>query len=208
MNHSKFLVFDLECNDRDVTNAEIIDGAFCVTDSKFNIIDTHRMLSQVDKWSDEAQKVHGISYVDTLAYPTKQEAYNELFKFLSKHKPYTPVVYSNPNNFGFFYHYDIAVLKMQLNYLYDNHVIFYQYFSDNVYSPYLEIKELHKNKTLTIAPHPTLTQFSMENVYLNMFNQKYDAHKSVDDVDALLRICKEINKLKANGNILFNAFNS
>ena len=146
--------------------------------------------------------------MDTLAYPTKQEAYNELFKFLSKHKPYTPVVYSNPNNFGSFYHYDLAVIKMQLNYLYDNHVLFYQYFSDNVYSPYLEIKELHKNKTLSIAPHPSLTQFSMENVYINLFGETYDAHKSIDDVDALLRICKEITRLKSNGNILFNAFES
>ena len=204
MNQSKFLVFDLETNSKDVYDAEIIDGAFCVTDSQFNIINTHRMLSQVDKWSNESEQVHGIRYADTLAYPTKQEAYNELFKFLSKHKPYRVCCYSNPNNFSSYFHFDTAVIKMQMNILYGNHTLYYMYFSDKIYSPYLEIKELHKNKVLTIAPHSTLTQFSMENVYLNMFNQRYNAHKSVDDVDALLRICKEINKLKANGNILFN----
>jgi DNA polymerase III epsilon subunit-like protein len=202
---NKFLVFDLETNDKEVCDAEIIDGAFCITDSSFNIIDTHRMLSQVNKWSEEAEAIHGIRYADTLAYPKKDKAYHDLFEFLSKHKPYKPVCYSNPNNFGNFYHYDIAVIKMQLNYLYNNHVLFYHYFSDDIYSPYLKIKELHKNKVINIAPHETLTQFSLENVYLNLFNETYNSHKSIDDTKALLKLCKEILRLESNGNILFNA---
>jgi inhibitor of KinA sporulation pathway (predicted exonuclease) len=199
------LVFDLETNSKDAFEAEIIDGCFAITDSKFNIIDSHRMLSQVDKWNEDAADVHGISYKDTLAFPTKNQAYHDLFKWLSQHKPYKVCCYSNPNSFGNYFHYDLAVIKMQMNILFNNHVLYYQYFSDKPHSPYLLIKELHKNKIINIAPHESLSQFSMENVYINIFNESYNAHKSVDDVNALLKICKYIDSIKHENNLLFNA---
>ena len=200
----KYLVFDLETNSRDAFDAEIIDGAFAITDCDFNIIDTYRMLSQVDNWSDEAAQIHKIDYKDTLLYPKKMKAYEDLFKWLSTHKPYKVCCYSNPNSFGNYFHYDLAVIKMQMNILFNNHVLYYMYFDDKPYSPYLEIKKLVKNKNLTIAPHETLTQYSLENVYLNLFDEKYNAHKSVDDVVALLKVCKYLNNID-NNDILYNA---
>lgn len=200
----KYLVFDLETNSRDAFEAEIIDGAFAITDADFNIIDTYRMLSQVDNWSDEAEQIHKIKYKDMLLYPSKYKAYEDLFKWLSNHKPYTVCCYSNPNSFGNYFHYDLAVIKMQMNILFNSHVLYYMYFSDKPYSPYLEIKKLVKNKNLTIAPHETLTQYSLENVYLNLFDEKYNAHKSVDDVVALLKVCKYLNTIDSN-DILYNA---
>lgn len=209
-----FLVIDLETNSKIAQDAEIIEGAFIVTDNKFNVIDKYLMKSRVDNWSESAADIHKISYDVMLSYPDKMQAYEDLFRFLSKYKPYKVCCYSNPNVYqeetkvaGYF-HYDIAILKMQLNYLYENHVLFYNYFSDNIYSPYLEIKKLVKDNKIFINKHKKLTQFSLENVYLNLFEKSFNAHNAMSDALATIDLCKFIEKIKHENNSLLNAINN
>lgn len=202
------LFFDIETNSKLVQDAEIIDAYFYLADESYNKIDEYRMLSQVDRWSEQAQEVHGISYAEMLCYSTKKQAYDDLLTWLSKHKPYQCVCYANPNVYqeetkvsGYF-HFDIAVFKMQMNYLYENHVMYHIYFDEkNIYSPYLEIKKLHKDNKLNISRNKNLSQFSMENVYVNLFNKSYNAHNAKDDVMAMIEICKEIDRIKIGENI-------
>lgn len=210
-----FLIFDCETTDKNPFNAEIIEAAFCVTDDNFNIIDIHIMQSQTDNWSESAELIHGISYAKMQSFPKKDEAYKDLFKFLSKHKSYTPVVYSNPNAYieesktSLYAHFDIAVIKKELNIMYNNHVLFYQYFSDKIYSPYLKIKELHKNNVINIAKHKNLAQFSLENVVLNTLGKSYNAHNAFDDTKILIDLCKYIARIEYeqnNNSILTNAY--
>ena len=215
MNHSKFLVFDLETTDKNPFNAEIIEGCFCITDDDFNIIDTHIMQSRVNDWSESAELVHGISYNKMMAFPDKTQAYEDLFKFLSQYKPYRVCCYSNPNSYieesktNLYAHYDNAVIKKELNVNYGSHVLFYFYFSDSVYSPYLEIKKLHKQGTINIAKHKTLSQFSLENVVLNTLGKSYNAHNALDDTKILIDLCRYIAKIKHEQkcNIMYNAIN-
>lgn len=205
-----FLILDCETNSKNPFDAEIIEAYFYVCDKNFTVIDNYFMQSKVDNWSESAAEVHGIEYSTMMQYPDKLTAYNNLFNWLDKHKNLTPVIYSNPRTFieeikmACYMHYDLAVIKMQMNILYGNHTKYYKYFNDEPYSPYLEIKKLYKDNVINIAKHKKLAQFSMENVYYNLFNEKYDAHNCINDVIAMLRICKEIARIKYANQSLFS----
>lgn len=181
------LFFDIETTGIDASSCEVIEAYFELHSNK-NKIDSYYFKSRVDEWSSEAAKVHKIRKKDMLTYPSKKEAYLQLIRWLHSLRKYKLVLYSNPNNFGDYYHFDIAVIKMQLFYIWGNHTLFYKYFSDDIHNVWQMAHEAYNKKVIQISKHTKLSQFSQENVTLNIFNERYKAHRCYSDVQALIKL--------------------
>lgn len=194
-------LFDLETTGIDVTRAEIITGYFSIIESN-EIVDDYHMFSKPDVWSEEAAKIHGIDKSEADTFPNKAEAFRSLLTWIKKHSPKQFMVYANPDNFGEYFHYDIAVIKWQLYYLSESPHFFYKYFNDNVISVYTMAKEAHKNGLYHIPrSSKNRVNYSMENVYHALFSKRYKAHDAKHDVNATLKIYNKLNALKNRDSI-------
>lgn len=206
MESHKIIFIDLETNSANPFIAEPIEGSFIVVDENYNILDKYLFQSQVSFWDEDAEKIHKIKYQDTLNFPKKNKAIHELLKWLSKHKPYKVACYANPSHFGQHITFDIAILKKELHFLFGDFVTFHHYIGDNILNPYLLVKELHRDKKINILKHKNLTQFSLENVVLNLLNKKYNAHNAESDNLITIELMKYLDKIKhEQNNIFFNA---
>lgn len=189
------LFYDIESTSKDAAIAEVIEAYFELVDSKKTIIDTYHFKSRVNKWSDEAAEVHGITYYEMSQYPKKEKAYDDLFEWLDQYKgTYTPVLFANTNNYGEHYAYDNAVFKMQILELFGSHTLFYEYFSDDYENVWEMAHDAHRKNIFIVHKSKTLTQFSQENVYKNLFNGSYKAHRASDDVKAMTKIYYELQQ--------------
>ena len=112
-----FIVVDLECTDKIISNAQILTGCFLHCDQDLNVIDRFDLQARPQIWdksADFSTSIHGISRELAMSFPVWKKSGAKLVQWMkSKPKSYF-VCHSNRTIFGKFYTYDYAVLKTQL----------------------------------------------------------------------------------------------
>lgn len=185
--------FDLETTSKDVYNAEIITGYFeLVYDGE--AVANYHFQSQVNKWSEEAEEIHGISYYEMKNFPVKEKALYMLNNFLSNIPEGCKFwCYSNPNNMGQYIIYDKAIIEMELMY---NDLSFK---FDNIDTVYLMAKLAYTMGLFDpVKSESNRNSFKQEAVYRALFDEEYDSHKAYDDVQAMKKIFYELEDMINN----------
>ena len=108
------LVTDLETTSLNVFEAEIITGFFCLLDDKFNVVDTMLIQCNPFKWSDETQKIHGITRRQASKYKKFSEVYQSLVDWINLSGASEIWCHSNSKMYGKIVPYDYAVLRMNM----------------------------------------------------------------------------------------------
>ena len=193
--------FDLETNSKEPSEAEILTGYFEVHTDNREVISTYTFKSQIDKWCEDAEKIHGISRGEMYGYPDKKKALYGLNNYLSNlPRDNTFICYANPNNFGKTIHFDRAVIDMNLM-LYG-----YNYKLPNITSVYTLAKLAHSKNLFdpVINEETNRASFTQENVYYALFESKYNAHDAHDDVQALVELFYELRDMLNNNRVSKN----
>lgn len=105
------LVVDFETTSLNVFEAEIITGFFAFLDDSFNVVDTLSIQCQPFKWSDEAEKIHGISKKEASRYRKFSEVYPDIVNFIYHTGANEFWCHSNSVMYGKITPYDYAVLR-------------------------------------------------------------------------------------------------
>jgi len=186
----KLLFFDLETTSTDIFQAEIIEGFFLDSLGK-----EYHMKSQVDTWSDEAQKIHKISQAKMQSYPQKAIAHIKAYNWLEKYEhDYLWICYSNPKNIYGHINYDRGVLinsflEMDIDFTIDKILSVYD----------LAVEASKRSLFAPIKGSKGRISYSQENVYKALFNESYNAHNAKEDVLAMKRIYETLtNSLMHN----------
>lgn len=181
---NQLLFYDFETNDTDVFKAEILTGYFL--DSYGN---EYNMKSQVYVWSDDAEKIHGISYGKMKTFPRKFTAHLDLYDWLEPYEnTHTFISYSNPNTIYGTISYDRGVL---INSMLE--VLGQDYKVDYHISVYALVREAKKRGLFTpIRGDKGRASYSQPNVYKAIFNKEYDAHNAKADVLAMKEIYDKV----------------
>lgn len=168
---------------------EIITGYF-VNNTTGEIFD---FKSQVNKWSDEAEKIHKISESEMHTYPTKDYAYQELLKWLPGE--FELVCYANQNTMHGFVTFDYAILKMEIM---DHLGIYHEHQLPNRFSSYSVhalAKQCAKEGFFTPFRNEKTKResFKQELVYSTLFGKTYNAHSAQVDTEVMIEIYTELN---------------
>lgn len=163
-------------------------------------------------WSAEAQAIHGITYQEACFYPEKSIAINNLinwfantisdsFRFLTYVKKETELGHIN---------FDVAILANELDL--NGYPFYYLENKLNMKQPlsvYDTAKWCAKQGYFTpIRGKSGRQSFSQLNVHKALFNYCYDAHDAKEDVYALVRIYKELLRLKNENKSSIFGFNT
>jgi hypothetical protein len=181
--------FDIESTALSVYEAEIIEAYFLLDNG-----DEYFFKSRVDNWSYEAEEIHKIKEATMLSYPSKKQAYRDLLTWISGYDIDEFVCFANPNTMHGFIHYDMGVIKVQLDELAGTHTAFYKYFNDNVTSVHTMARKAAQKRYFTPIKRKSETgryvqSLTQENIYLALYGEKYEnAHSAKVDVKAMVRI--------------------
>jgi len=198
------LFFDLESNSLNPYAAEIITGSFKLVDDDLNMIDSYYFESQISKWCEESAVIHKISKSEMLTYPDKRKALDGLCSWLSKLGKYEAVVFANPNNELGRIHYDCALIQMELmNHLHVDRLEMQPFKPQNIVSVHTMAKECEKAGLFEAyrKPETNRKSFTQVNVFKALFDDVYDAHDAVADVNAMGMIYKELKLRELTGEI-------
>lgn len=160
-------------------------------------VDDYYLKVKPDTWSYEAEEIHKIPQMQANLYPDKKEAYRDLLTWLSKHKGFRFVSYANKNTELGHLNFDVAILTNELNLLGTPN-----YYLENKLnmkpnrSVHTKAKEAYNKNLFTPIKNNGRISFKQELVYKALFNESYNAHSCLDDVKALIRIDKELERLK------------
>jgi len=197
------IYFDCETTGLNPYADEIITAYFEVHEGG-KIIDSYDFKSQTNNWSDEAQKIHKITYEEMRSHPPKKEAFRKLLGWMPKN--FSFVTFVNKNTMFGTLNFDVVILENELNLLgcerdyltrkhnardhITIHTLARQCAKENLFSPVISEKG-----------RPS---FSQENVYKALFNEKYNSHNAECDVKALVRIRKRLLQLQDENITLFD----
>lgn len=177
---------------------EVIEAYFSFFENDKPIFN-HHFKSQVDNWSYEAEQIHKINYQTMLTYKQKKDAWNDLIKIMPK--KFSISIYVNPNTQLGNVLFDKAIIQNELMLHLDQyHISKIPFKPESINNVYDKAKKAFKLGLF--APHKKENRFSFsqENVYRGLFNEDYNAHNCVDDVNALIRIDKKLDKLLNSDN--------
>lgn len=185
---------DFESTGKNCYTAEIITGFFLKEDGSY-----YEFNSVVNKWSPEAEAIHGISLAENILMEKQEIAYPKLLEWLPK--DFTFICYANPRSELGYLLYDDVLFKMNLlNFLgldrQEELPLKY-----NTISVHSMAKEAAKNGLfIPIRNKETNREsFRQIDVYKALFNSTYKAHDAKEDVIAMTRIYKEIIRLEETG---------
>jgi len=108
------IVLDLETTGVNVFDAEIITGFFIHADESFNIKSTHEIKCNPLKWSDDAEKVHGITRQEASTFKKFSDVYQGLIDWIDSCQPKQMWMHCNSTMFGRLAYFDHAVLRMNM----------------------------------------------------------------------------------------------
>ena len=187
--------FDCETTGINPYCSEIITAFFYIDDNNFYEYKAKPLL-----WSHEAELIHGITFNEACTYPEKSIAINKLinwfanthtdsFRFLTYVKKETELGYIN---------FDVAILANELDL--NGYPFYYLENKLNMKQPlsvYDTAKWCAKRGYFTpIRGKSGRQSFSQVNVHKALFKYDYEAHDAKEDVLALVRIHKELLRLK------------
>lgn len=175
------LVVDIETTSLNVFEAEIITGFFVHLDDSFNVVDTLSIQCQPLKWSDEAEKVHGITKRQASKYKEFREVYCEIESFIRRSGAGEFWCHSNSVMYGKITPYDYAVLRLQMLNMGDN-----PYWAVNGLKPY-STHSLAK----VLSDRFTFEGFSLDNVCKTL-GIKLKHHNAESDCLATVEIIKKL----------------
>jgi DNA polymerase III epsilon subunit-like protein len=176
------LVCDLETTSLNVFEAEIVTGYFAILDEKLNVVDSLSIQCNPWKWSDEAEKIHGITKRQASKYKKFYEVYEDIVNFIYRTKATEFWCHSNSVMYGKIVPYDYAVLRLNMLNMGDN-----AYWTINALRPY-STHSLAK----VLSDRFTFEGYSLDNVCrslgikLNHHNAESDCLASVDIIKKLL----------------------
>jgi hypothetical protein len=195
---------DIETNSREIYEAEIIEAFFLLENGA-----EYHFKSQIDNWSFEAQGIHKIEQQTMLSYPSKKEAYRSLLIWIGQFDITEFICFANPNTVNGFMHYDLAVIKVQLEQIAETHTLFYKYFNDNVTSVHTLARAAAREHLFIPIRKRSETgkmvqQLNQSDTYYALFNKRFDnAHSAKSDTMAMIEIYKELLRLKNANRDLF-----
>jgi hypothetical protein len=157
-------------------------------------VDEYYFKSQVNNWSYEAEEIHKINYHKMLTYPSKKDAWNSFLKWLPTE--FNISIYVNPNTQLGNVLFDKAIVQNEVMlHLDEYHYCNIPFKPANVFNVYEKAKKAFKLGLFAPRKNKNRFSFSQENVYKGLFNDKYNAHNCVDDVNALIRIDNKLDDL-------------
>lgn len=175
------IVADFETNSVNVFEAEIITGFFAFLDDSLNVVDTLSIQCQPFKWSDEAEKIHGISKREASNYKKFSEVYQEIVNFIYRTGATEFWCHSNSVMYGKITPYDYAVLRLNMLNMGD--------------SPYWAVNQLKPYSTHSLAKvlsdRFTFLGFSLDNVCRTL-GIKLNHHNAESDCLATVKIIKKL----------------
>lgn len=175
------IVADFETSSLNVFEAEIITGFFVHLDDSFNVVDTLSIQCNPFKWSDDAEKVHGITRRQASRYKRFNEIYESIVNFIYRTGATEFWCHSNSVMYGKIVPYDYAVLRMNMLNMGDG--------------PYWAINSLRPYSTHSLAKvlsgHFTFDGFSLDNVCRTL-GIKLNHHNAESDCLATVEIIKKL----------------
>jgi len=199
---------DFEATDKNPYAAEILTGFFEKESGE-----SYEFNCRVDKWSDEAAKIHGITEFEANFFDTKEDAFGKLLNWLPDE--FELICYANPRTQLGYMLYDVALLQLNLmDYLNINKI---EHLPVKIkgFSVHSVVKEAHKNGLFDIITNgeayelclltdkkyigTNRVSYRQTIVYYSLFGEYYDSHKAKDDVVAMIRIYKAVNELLDTG---------
>lgn len=105
---------DLETTGVNVFDAEIITGFFIHADESFNVKSTYEIKCNPTHWSDEAEKVHGITKQEASGFKKFSEVYQGLINWIDSCQPKQMWMHCNSKVFGKLAFFDHAVLRLSM----------------------------------------------------------------------------------------------
>lgn len=188
---------DFESDGLSPYTAQIITGYFLLETGE-----CYDFKSQINGWSDSAELIHKITYQETLLYPDKKTAFENLLEWLPSE--FEIICFANPQSqFGYML-YDEVVLKMNLM----DHLNIDRFehlpFKSSSYSVHSMAKKAHKLGLFEPERNSETNRlsFRQEAIYTALFNEKYDAHNAKQDTLAMKRIYDKLNELLISGESL------
>jgi len=189
-------LFDIETNSKCIYDAEIIEAYFLLEDGS-----DYHFKSRVDNWSIEAEMIHKIPYSIASTYPDKKQAYRDLLTWVKSKNITDWICFANTNTEYGFMHFDMAVIKVQLDQISENHTLFYKYFSDNITSVHTLARQAARENLFQPLKKKSSTgkmiqQLNQMSVYQALFNKKFENdHNCVNDTNAMVKIYNRLIQL-------------
>lgn len=171
---------DFETTGLNVFDAEIITGFFCLLDDKLNVIDTRSIECNPYSWSDEAEKIHGISKKQASKYKKFSEVYQSLIDWIDLSDATEFWCHSNVKMYGKIVPYDYAILRMNMMNMGD--------------SAYWTINKLRPFSTHSLAKSQNRFTFesnSLDNI-CKQLGIKLKHHNAESDCLATVEIIKQL----------------
>lgn len=175
------IVADLETNSINVFEAEIITGFFVCLDDSFNVVDTLSIKCNPFYWSDEAEKIHGISKRQASKYKKFSEVYESIVNFIHLSGATEFWCHSNSKMYAKITPYDYAVLRMNMMNMGDA-----AYWSINSLRPY-STHSLAK----VLQDRFTFESLSLNNI-CHSLGIKLNHHDAESDCLATVEIIKQL----------------
>jgi DNA polymerase III epsilon subunit-like protein len=180
---------DTETTGFDSIRNQVITLSCFITDLDYNILGEHHGYFRPEGkkdivWSKDAEKVHGISYDEAMAYPTILESINAFYEFLGPYETLTFVAHNAA--------YDRRMLKGTFS-RYDKH-----FRLGTIFREYEDTLKLVRNSGLVSSKSKSL------GVICNELGIEHDHHNAKSDARVLIEIHKLCSNKIQNTPILDN----
>lgn len=175
--------------------SEIITGYFELYDDD-KLVDSFDLRSQVNFWSDEAEKIHRIPRDTMLSYPRKKVAWEEFCNWLPKSFIFS--CYANPNSEMGVVVFDKAIIQNELMLTFNaykpSQIPFNPERLDNIYEKAVWAESMRFFTAL--RGKSGRKSFKQINVHRALFGTGYNSHVAQDDVKAMVRIDQKLESMK------------
>lgn len=170
-----------------------------LTNEDLDIISEHEIKFRPTGWSEEAEKIHGISRTTALNFPDPKEGLAKIKEIVPENT--TIICHSNPNMFlnnkylGSYY-FDVGVMKI----LFERHELYHEYFKHFVKSESTHAMARDYFKGIVDRPR----KLSLDSL-CDYFGIELKHHNAMSDVWACYKLYKIMQQQQSHmGGLLFN----
>jgi DNA polymerase III epsilon subunit-like protein len=174
------IVCDIESTGLNVFDAEIITGFFCLLDEKLNVVDTRSIECNPYSWSDESEKIHGITKKQASKYKKFSEVYQSLIDWIDLSGATEFWCHSNVKMYGKIVPYDYAILRMNMMNM-----------SDSAYWTVNKLRPFSTHSLAKAQKHFTFESNSLDNI-CKQLRIELKHHNAESDCRATVEIIKQL----------------